>query len=72
MAVLAIGFIACTANDNVMETNAGDATDVATSYNQLITKTQSYPSTYAEEAEHCGRVERIDYDTRDYAAWAMR
>ena len=67
MAVLAVSFTSCTANDNVMETNAGGATDVATSYNQLITKTQSYPSAYAEEAEHRGRVERIDYDTRDYA-----
>ena len=67
MAFLAFGFTACTANDNELETNAGSATDVATSYNTLITKTQSYPSAYAEEAEHRGRVERIDYDTRDYA-----
>ena len=42
MAVLSMGFTACTANDNVMETNAGDATDVATSYNRLITKSQSH------------------------------
>ena len=60
MAVLAIGFTACTANGNELENNAGGATDVATSYNTLITKTQSYPSAYAEEAEHRGRVERID------------
>ena len=67
MAFLAMGFTACTANGNELQINAGDATDSATSYNQLITKTQSYLSAYAEEAEHRGRIERIDYDTRDYA-----
>ena len=67
MAVLAMGFTACTANDNATETITEGTTDVTTSYNSLIAKTQSYPSAYAEEAEHRGRVERIDYNTRDYA-----
>lgn len=33
----------------------------------LISKTLPYPARYAEEAEHKGRIERIDYDTYDYA-----
>lgn len=36
-------------------------------YTQLISKTVPYPARYAEEAEHRGRIERIDYDTHDYA-----
>ena len=35
--------------------------------NYLINKTVAYPTAYADEAMHQGRIERIDYTTRDYA-----
>ena len=41
-------------------------------YSSLISKTTAYPSSYAEEASHQGRIERIDYDTRDYAEGTNR
>lgn len=42
------------------------------SYSSLISKTTAYPSIYAEEANLRGRIERIDYDTRDYAEGTNR
>lgn len=41
-------------------------------YSSLITKTQAYPDNYTNEAEHRGRVERIDYNTRNYAEGTNR
>lgn len=38
------------------------------SYTSLISKTQAYPAAYAEEANHRGTIERIDYNTRDYVS----
>ncbi len=67
IAVLFVGIMSCSANDDVRDSGAQDSTKVTAEYTRLISKTQSYPSFYAEEAEHQGRVERIDYDTHDYA-----
>ena len=50
--------------------NTGNPSGI--NYSSLITKTQAYPANYAEEAEHRGRVERIDYNTRDYAEGTNR
>lgn len=66
LSLLAAGFIscmACTGNDAQLSVNNGSGTSAAA----LISKTKAYPSDYATEAMHRGRVERIDYDTRDYA-----
>lgn len=41
-------------------------------YTSLICKTTAYPNSYAEEANLQGRIERIDYDTRDYAEGTNR
>lgn len=38
-----------------------------TDESSLISKTVAYPAAYADEAMHQGRIERIDYATRDYA-----
>lgn len=69
--LLALGALSCTASpDNTEEptTSPSDHTNGGReTYNSLINKTRSYPSNYEEEAEHRGRIERIDYDTRDYA-----
>ena len=54
--MLAVNFLSCTAS---AEDNAP--------YPTLVNKTWPYPASYTEEASHRGRVERIDYDTRDYA-----
>lgn len=65
LSLLALGIIscmACTSNDAPLSDNSGDGTSVA-----LISKTRGYPSDYSTEATHQGRVERIDYSTRDYA-----
>ena len=66
LSLLAAGIIscmACTSNDATLSDNNGSGTSAAA----LISKTQAYPSGYATEATHRGCVERIDYDTRDYA-----
>lgn len=66
LSFLAAGLIssmACTGNDAPLSDNNGSGTSAAA----LISKTKTYPSDYATEAMHRGRVERIDYDTRDYA-----
>lgn len=66
LSLLAAGLIssmACTGNDAPLSDNNGSGTSAAA----LISKTKTYPSDYATEAMHRGRVERIDYDTRDYA-----
>lgn len=67
LSMLTIGIIscmACTGSDAPhSEDNVGGTSDATA----LISKTNAYPSAYAEEAEHQGRVERIDYQTRDYA-----
>lgn len=66
LSFLAAGIIscmACTGNDAPLSDNNGSGTSAAA----LISKTQAYPSDYATEATHRGRVERVDYDTRDYA-----
>ena len=59
-----ISCMACTGSDAPLPEDNGGGTPTATA---LISKTNTYPSAYAEEAEHQGRVERIDYQTRDYA-----
>lgn len=70
---LAIGFTACSAStDGQLPTQEGNSasgsqTSDNQAYSSLISKTAAYPASYAEEAEHRGRIERIDYDTRDYA-----
>ena len=56
IALLVSSVLSCTASS-----------DNAEAYNGLISKTAAYPVSYADEAEHQGRIERIDYDTRDYA-----
>ena len=66
LSLLAAGIIscmACTSNDAPLSDNNGSGP----SADALISKTKAYPSDYATEATHRGRVERIDYDTRDYA-----
>lgn len=66
LSLLAVGIIscmACTSNDAPLSDNNGSGP----SADALISKTKAYPSDYATEATHRGRVERIDYDTRDYA-----
>ena len=66
LSLFATGIISCTAcngNDVPLSDENGDGTPAAA----LISKTQAYPSDYVTEATHRGRVERIDYDTRDYA-----
>ncbi len=70
---LAFGFTACSAStDGQLPTQEGNSasgsqTSDNQAYSSLISKTAAYPASYAEEAEHRGRIERIDYDTRDYA-----
>ena len=65
---LALGFTACSASTNeLLPTQDDNSIGNSHTYNSLISKTTAYPVSYAEEAEHKGRVERIDYDTRDYA-----
>lgn len=64
---LAIGVMSCTASTNEdVQTTVGDINGTDT-YPSLITKTTAYPASYETEAAHRGRIERIDYDTRDYA-----
>lgn len=63
LAACIISCMACTSNDAPLSNYNGGGTSAAT----LISKTQAYPSDYVTEATHRGRVERIDYDTRDYA-----
>ena len=63
LAACIISCMACTSNDAPLSDNNGSGTSTAA----LISKTQAYPSDYATKATHRGRVERIDYDTRDYA-----
>lgn len=68
--VLAVGLCGCKAHNAPMpDTPAGQpsADGDRSEYTSLVTKTYSYPADYSEEAEHRGRVERIDYTTRDYA-----
>lgn len=64
--LLATSFISCSANNDLpmLTTNA---TGVNTDYTSLISKTTPYPTYYEDEATHRGRIERIDYDTRNYA-----
>ena len=65
---LALGFTACSAStDELLPTQDDNSIGNSHTYNSLISKTTAYPASYAEEAEHKGRVERIDYATRDYA-----
>lgn len=77
---LALALASCSAStDELIEPqpshdeNVGgnDADDTAnakkeTAYSELISKTAPYPTSYAQEAEHRGRVEQIDYTTCDY------
>lgn len=69
--VLAIGLCGCDTRINVPmpDTPAGQpsADGGRPEYTSLITKTYAYPAEYTEEATRRGRVERIDYTTRDYA-----
>lgn len=62
--LLAIGSFSCSASDDgaILPTQPSEA-----GYTSFVSKTVSYPASYADEAEHRGRIERIDYDTRDYA-----
>lgn len=65
---LAFGFTACSAStDELLPTQDDNSIGSSHTYNSLISKTTAYPASYAEEVEHKGRVERIDYATRDYA-----
>lgn len=65
---LAFGFTACSAStDELLPTQDDNSIGNSHTYNSLISKTTAYPASYAEEVEHKGRVERIDYATRDYA-----
>lgn len=65
---LAFGFTACSAStDELLPTQDDNSIGNSHTYNSLISKTTAYPASYAEELEHKGRVERIDYATRDYA-----
>lgn len=65
---LALGFTACSAStDELLPTQDDNSIGNSHTCNSLISKTTTYPASYAEEVEHKGRVERIDYATRDYA-----
>lgn len=65
---LAFGFTACSAStDELLPMQDENSIGNSHTYNSLISKTTAYPASYAEEVEHKGRVERIDYATRDYA-----
>ncbi len=65
---LAFSITACSAStDGQLPTQDDISTNDSQTYTSLISKTVAYPASYAEEAEHRGRVERVDYATRDYA-----
>ncbi len=65
---LVFGFMSCSAStDEQQPMQDGNTGSVSQTYSSLISKTTVYPVSYANEAEHQGRIERIDYDTRDYA-----
>lgn len=64
---LAIGVMSCTASTNEDVQLPVDDIKGTDTYPSLITKTTAYPASYETEAAHRGRIERIDYDTRDYA-----
>ncbi len=65
---LAFSITACSAStDEQLPTQDDISTNDSQTYTSLISKTVAYPASYAEEAEHRGRVERVDYATRDYA-----
>lgn len=65
--VFAIGILSCTTNTNDEAAAPASEAGCNGAYSSLITKTTAYPSAYETEAAHRGRIERIDYDTRDYA-----
>lgn len=64
LAVLAIGVLSCAASP---DSELGAGIGGQGRYTLLVSKTVPYPAAYAAQAAHRGRVERIDYDTRDYA-----
>lgn len=64
--VLAASVLSCSADSNELSFADGDG-NVDAGYASLINKTAPYPESYAEEAGHRGRIERVDYDTHDYA-----
>lgn len=67
--LLAASLLSCTASN---EDAAATQPNGESPYTSLISKTTAYPNSYAEEANHRGRIERIDYDTRDYAEGTNR
>ena len=74
IAMLAVSFLSCTASNEDASLPALPDTPSTSApsngnahYSALVSKTTAYPSSYEEEANHRGRVERIDYDTHDYA-----
>lgn len=72
IAVLAFGFPSCMANNTEDPSSPPVSSDNngrndGTTNSALISKTLPYPSSFTEEATNRGRIERIDYDTRDYA-----
>lgn len=54
---------ACEAHTDSFQPESGSGA----AYASLISRTNAYPTDYAEEAMHKGRIERLDYDTHDYA-----
>lgn len=77
--MLAVSFLSCTASDKdsslptLPDTPSTSAPSNGNApYSTLVCKTTAYPSSYEEEASLRGRVERIDYDTRDYAEGTNR
>ena len=64
--MLAASVLSCSAGSNEASFADGDG-NADFGYASLISKTTPYPESYAEEAGHRGRIERIDYDTHDYA-----
>lgn len=66
--VFAISYLSCAAsNDDSLASQPLTNTWTVDAYSQLISKTKSYSADYTQEALHRGRIERIDYSTRNYA-----
>lgn len=67
--MLAVGILSCTASTDDEKTSSTPVgtTDTEGAYTSLISKTAPYPSAYESETAHGGRIERIDYNTSDYA-----
>lgn len=64
--IIGASLMSCTSSAEEAEfpDNHGTSAD---NYTQLVSKTQTYPASYEQEATQRGAIVTIDYDTRDYA-----